>query len=395
MLALLDKLKMTDSIESVLEELKSQCHINSTPMEDIMKSHHILKEELKPQKNVYMSLYGKKKYLECLAMDKSEWPQSQQDIDLELKEARQDKNAMKEAVEEEKERYRASMEALAESYEKLQEKIKLVEGNLEVFEAKRAKFESRMALDPPAVKRALGTCDESIATLRSTLAGLQSHRAELEASVAKARVELAAMSKITGKKKTRGPSLKRLQEICAFLETQTGVRVVELSPERLRVEFLRSSQLSANVDQAAEFKLQLTLNFDPESRDEIRLASVKINNELFNIDDLVDQEVACTDVPYLILAVREKWVRCYPLLSEIDLLNRTHAIDWIQEECKLRVLVGRCGKAMVTLSVPRDYPATRGITLQDTPALQLTDLPDSGASLTDWVIYLEKKFAER
>lgn len=74
----------------------------------------------------------------------------------------------------------------------------------------------------------------------------------------------------------------RIQEIQAFLETQTGFQVVELSPERLRVEFLKSSELSANIDPAAEFKLQMTLNFDPELRDAIRLASVKVRPYLRN-----------------------------------------------------------------------------------------------------------------
>ena len=67
-------------------------------------------------------------------------------------------------------------------------------------------------------------------------------------------------------------------------------------------------------------------------------------------------------------------MRCFPLLAEIDLLNKTHAIDWIQDESKLRILVGNCGKTMVTLNVPKGYPATRGITLQDIAGIELDDV---------------------
>ena len=41
-----------------------------------------------------------------------------------------------------------------------------------------------------------------------------------------------------------------------------------------------------------------------------------------------------------------------------------HAVDWIQEENKLRVL-SKCGKIMFTLNIPKNYPNSRDITLDN------------------------------
>ena len=58
-----------------------------------------------------------------------------------------------------------------------------------------------------------------------------------------------------------------------------------------------------------------------------------------------------------------------------------HAVDWIQAENKLRVLVGKCGKIMFTLNIPSNYPYSREITL-DT-ACGLEDLTENNVQVRD------------
>lgn len=58
----------------------------------------------------------------------------------------------------------------------------------------------------------------------------------------------------------------------------------------------------------------------------------------------------------------------------------SHAIDWLQEQCRLRVLVGKCGKIMFTLSVPKGYPSERGINLLDSYGVDNVDTEDVSTS---------------
>ena len=50
-----------------------------------------------------------------------------------------------------------------------------------------------------------------------------------------------------------------------------------------------------------------------------------------------------------------------------------HAVDWLQEESKLRVL-SKCGKIMFTLNIPKNYPQSRDITLDK--VVGLDDIAD-------------------
>lgn len=57
-------------------------------------------------------------------------------------------------------------------------------------------------------------------------------------------------------------------------------------------------------------------------------------------------------------------------------MNFRHAVDWIQEEGKLRVLVGKYSTTMFTLNIPQGYPDRRGITLLQTPTTEEMDTSD-------------------
>jgi len=68
----------------------------------------------------------------------------------------------------------------------------------------------------------------------------------------------------------------RLENIVKFLETQSRFRVVEISEDRLLLEFTDSAQHS-HLPKEEGFNLQLTLLFDTSITTEVVLADVKVN----------------------------------------------------------------------------------------------------------------------
>jgi len=78
-----------------------------------------------------------------------------------------------------------------------------------------------------------------------------------------------------------------------------------------------------------------------------------------------------------------------------SMLILRHAIDWIQDQCQLRVLVGRRGTTMFTLNVPKDYPATRGITLQNSGDLNNVELEDVSNLIVESKIVLSASLLNR
>ena len=85
------------------------------------------------------------------------------------------------------------------------------------------------------------------------------------------------------------------------------------------------------------------------------------------------------NIPIIILALLWPYGNCHAYQSldhpqnPISFYFR-HAVDWIQEQSKLRVL-SKCGKIMFTLNIPKDYPQSRDITLDKVVGLDdITDL---------------------
>ncbi|XP_052801442.1 uncharacterized protein LOC128232116 isoform X2 [Mya arenaria] len=377
------------SIIRLLEDLKHKCYCDLNQVIENEKDKHVLQEERCDAKQVYFSTLAKKLYLQYLAHDKSTWP-SVQEGEQELKQVENEVRAVKKTLSEENDKVYNILESATEDYTKLKEKVSQLEEKLQVYQKKKSQFEARHHLDPSLASAAIEKCEQAIARLGTELANLQAHSKQLGTSLAKNQDKLISVSR-DGRLARDKQQIKRLAEIVQFLEKASRFRVLDVGEDRIQLELLDSAQHS-HLPQGGEVNLQITLVFDTSIKDRTVLADIKINVDHFNLGDIIDFEVAKTDIPYLLLTIQDHWVRCFPLLAEIDLLNKTHAIDWIQEESKLRVLVGNCGKAMITLNVPSGYPSTRGITLTDNSCLELEDTPGDNATLLDWVEFLERKF---
>lgn len=53
---------------------------------------------------------------------------------------------------------------------------------------------------------------------------------------------------------------------------------------------------------------------------------LQINVDHLDVKDLMDMSLARTNIPLLILSIEDRWIQRFPLLSEIDLLNKTFVL---------------------------------------------------------------------
>lgn len=139
------------------------------------------------------------------------------------------------------------------------------------------------------------------------------------------------------------------------------------------------------------------------------LYMLQVNIETLHCSDLIEEAVRTNDVRSLITQLRERWNMYYPIMTEIDQVSErsvsrlalvlsnfwnalhsclfeiifvmfllynwclkfycSHAVDWIQDEGLVRVLVGKGGTIMFTLKMPPGYPFKGEITITNTSGL--------------------------
>uniref|UniRef100_K1P5C5 Uncharacterized protein n=1 Tax=Magallana gigas TaxID=29159 RepID=K1P5C5_MAGGI len=124
----------------------------------------------------------------------------------------------------------------------------------------------------------------------------------------------------------------------------------------------------------------------------------EVNIESLPMDDLIRTAVEKNDPVLLICNLRERWASYQPIVSEIKKLSERHAVDWIQEEGVVRVLLGKRGTVICTLSVPKTYPQEGSVSLVsvhggygDDNTMDVDEPAAEKKSLQQWVDYLEEK----
>lgn len=371
-------------------------------MKDLSKEDHILQQVKVDLKNSYLLQEKRRLYLEYLKEDRSVWPDVQE-TEEKLKVSREERTKVKAQLEEEKDKVYDILQKVKDEHDLLQEKVKKLEEKLQIFENKKKLFESRRKIDPESVDSAIAKCEQAIVKMEAEICKQTAELEKRENEISRMKTELSGRSKSSDAKEQ---NVERLEKVVKFLQNMTGVKVHIIGPDKITLAFAHHNpELNSVTSQEESLNLEMTLTFITGCHGDVKLSDVKvhfgrkvnISVDHFQISDIVDTAIAMNDVPFLVLSVLERWNQHFPLLSEMDILNKNHAIDWIQEQCRLRVLVDRCGKIMFTLSVPKDYPSTRGITLLDSYGIdnvETEDLPNKDSTLLQWVIYLEKKYGD-
>ncbi|XP_045176266.2 uncharacterized protein LOC123536853 isoform X2 [Mercenaria mercenaria] len=382
--------------ESILREIKARqtCINNVQHVLEISKEEQLLQQEKNDLKNSFFCQEKRQLYLEYLGKERDTWQDVKQ-TDERLKASREERIKVKNKLEEEKDKVFDILQKVSDEHSLLQEKINKAEEKLKIFEDKKKLFESRRKLDPTVADSAITKCKQAIVKIEAEVIKQQEELEKREKEIARLKSELGG-KRIDRNRGSDEQTVTRLKKVLNFLESVNGLKVHVSGQEQLTLVFNKSSSELASVTSPEEsLHLKMTLTFSTSCQGDARLSDVKISLDHFRISDIVDTAIAMNDVPFLVLSVQDRWNQHFPLLSEMDILNKNHAIDWIQEQCRLRVLVGKCGKIMFTLSVPKDYPSTRGISLLDSYGIDSVDtenLPDKDSTLLQWVLHLEETY---
>ncbi|XP_046580181.1 coiled-coil domain-containing protein 18-like [Haliotis rubra] len=366
-------------------------------------------------KTNYFFVNAKKQFLKSLYMDPSNWLTTEQ-ADAELEEASSELQEVKSEIKDVKTAIQSLCESAEEGFSLLTQKQQLLEEKKQELEEKKLKLQQRqtknsttqLASDDTeegstgqeiinnlstkieAVEYAILKCDEAIDQVTSQLQLMQPTIKAMEQTVSLNTNRLKQITEEQKRKKSVMSQLaKRLEELVGNMESVSGLTVIPLSWCGMRVEFPR-----AGTDGV---QLALSLEYSENNLGDLVLKSAEVNVDSIDVSEMLHEAVAHNDVPALVTKLKSRWLSHQPLLTEVSQLRLRYAIDWIQEENILRVMVGRGGSIVCTLIIPSGYPLSGEVTLTDIKGhsgTDLTDLQPAGCErgLTAWAEMLEEKF---
>ncbi|XP_052098093.1 cingulin-like [Mytilus californianus] len=186
--------------------------------------------------------------------------------------------------------------------------------------------------------------------------------------------------------------LANLKKLLQEMQRLGGIEECPADNNQIKIKFVNTSQTEAT--------LYLTMTLRQDEYGHVKLSYADVNIETLHCTDLIEEAVRTNDVRSLITQLRERWNMYYPIMTEIDKVSESHAVDWIQDEGLVRVLVGKGGTIMFTLKMPPGYPFKGEITATNTSGLPANVYIEDCKPLSDiqtlqeWVDFLEGKFGK-
>ncbi|XP_069137298.1 uncharacterized protein [Argopecten irradians] len=251
----------------------------------------------------------------------------------------------------------------------------------------------------------LAKITSSIELCETTINRVREEKQSLEETCQRLRITWEAQQQhqiqdnhsLKSKVKALEDKLNRHKEMLTFMKQQSKVSIKQRSDfGHLVLELLNDEDkediprmfLTARVEQD---------NFDLEH---LTKAEKESGDCSLHTEDIISEGLSNNDLRQLVTKMQDRWNTLFPLVQEMKNVSDRHAIDWIQDENQLRILVGRGGSIMCTLHVPKSYPFSGEITLQKSSNLP-SDVkeedvipPSDNRSLQGWVDYLENTFGK-
>lgn len=359
---------------------------------------------------------SKDMFFKYLCQDIQSWPTQKELEDQQMQEVTQRLKNCKESIDQEKTTAEELAACAEESYEMLKTKIsELKEIVLKREQKKKELEELRKKVNvadgsiPTNLKEAIQSQREATERVESETAKHQVSLMEAKANQQRLQGELAAVKdkfnkREENKQKSQTITAKRAAvlkekikentELLNYIKTLSGLRELPVEdPDSIRLEFIPEGEEDAS--------LNLTMHFAVDHSGRVHLKGAEVNIESLPMDDLIRTAVKKNDPVLLICNLRERWASYRPIVSEIKKLSERHAVDWIQEEGVVRVLLGKRGTVICTLSVPHTYPQEGSVSLVSVHGGygddNTMDVDEPGAekkSLQQWVDYLEEKYGK-
>ncbi|KAK7480015.1 hypothetical protein BaRGS_00028748 [Batillaria attramentaria] len=379
-------------------------------------------------KDKFVETFTRHHFLQSLAAPQSEWPLLVSQADKEMQNAKSHLREAKQLSEHQKNNmlqlnsvvvqgsilYQAHVDSLKEklhTLEELLEEVRVTQKTLSESGAGAGVVSKDMENQSAELEKLL---HES----RKELLRAEHHKTQLEMEAASLRATLQQLHFTLDEDEELmdATCLRRMQKVISDMEELSDVLCHAVNSNTVVVEFpprpclaqpstgVNTTEANVschNADIGRDLILKVTMTFKEDGLGYLRLHSMESNIDSFSVDDLWKEhcENGTGSLPQLVARVKARWFSHMPLLAEINYLRCRYAIDWIQKENILRVIVGKGGGIVCTLEIPPAYPHQGQVTLSSimgvSDTVQVDNLkPLTGLRLQDWVQYLEETFGK-
>lgn len=377
------------------------------------KLSQLNQEKIQIKKAFSVQTISKDMFFKYLCQDIQSWPTQKESEDQQMQEVTQRLKNCKESIDQEKTTAEELAACAEESYEMLKTKISELKEIVLKREQKKKELEelkkkANVSI-PTNLKEAIQSQREATERVESETAKHKVSLTEAKTNQHRLHVELAAVKdKLNKREESKQRSqtitakraavlkekIKENTELLNYIKTLSGLRELPVEdPDSIRLEFIPEGEEDAS--------LNLTMHFAVDLSGRVHLTGAEVNIESLPMDDLIRTAVEKNDPVLLICNLRERWASYQPIVSEIKKLSERHAVDWIQEEGVVRVLLGKRGTVICTLSVPKTYPQEGSVSLVsvhggygDDNTMDVDEPAAEKKSLQQWVDYLEEKYAK-
>ncbi|XP_025077808.1 uncharacterized protein LOC112554298 [Pomacea canaliculata] len=370
-------------------------------------------------KDNFCEILTKNHLMQCLSAHRTQWPMLVSDADTELQKA---KDILRDAKQEAEKQREGIMQLNAivvqglSVYEQqkklLREKIHILEGLVEDMQ----KVKREICED--SRKRAV--CEELEEKVRHTqnlqlqcqmkLLDAEQAVEQLQMKIANKKRNLLLLDQMwdNEEEKRDREHIEKLQKCDATIQELGRVECQVVGPEKIVLKFSpcpsQDLKMTQGIDEDFEKNmvpmLTITLTFKTDALGCVYIADVKSDMESLDIGDLwQEKKLGWDDLSSLVLAIKTRWFSHIPLLSEVHRLRNRFAVDWIQKENILRVIMGKGGNVVCSLAIPPSYPKQGEVTLANIIGAPDFEEPSSlkppaSCGLEDWVLHLEKIFGK-
>uniref|UniRef100_A0A2C9KSF2 Uncharacterized protein n=1 Tax=Biomphalaria glabrata TaxID=6526 RepID=A0A2C9KSF2_BIOGL len=292
------------------------------------------------------------------------------------------------AMSDQDQKIQETIDLAADALKTMQEKLSILESKILLLEEKILKCQVNKESEKMNILLSASLKERDL--LKSRLARLQDRVQNLQAITAEnEEKEVTAKNLLT-----------KLEEQLEAKSEYSGLRLQVKSDTSLELEFKTDSFLQLNEKMSdlditsEELKLIATLNFSKQGK----LVDVQLNQSI-DAKDIISKSVASNNLVRLVLDLSKLWRTQTTLVSEIALLRKRHAIDWIPEKNILLLIVKERKNCVCTLKVPSTYPHSGQIVLENvmghTSGLTAEDVPPpSDTSLMSWLQHLDTFFGQ-
>uniref|UniRef100_UPI00398E678C coiled-coil domain-containing protein 157 n=1 Tax=Pristiophorus japonicus TaxID=55135 RepID=UPI00398E678C len=173
-----------------------------------------------------------------------------------------------------------------------------------------------------------------------------------------------------------------LSQLYQTMETQSGVKILELPENQVTLQF----DPRALIPLTKLSPLELTVVWTMDGR-------VKLETNCAFLDL---SEMESVDLRNITAEIWKRYMSQAELWGEIQLLQHRYAIDWLENERKLKFLqsiAGSSSNIVCTLYIEIGYPGNGEVKLssiqeKNGPIDTVIEPPQAKPSLTDWLEYL-------